>query len=172
MRANNLGYQYLAVGGYKDSNEHRVVGLKQTEDLKNSPIQIWEVSSGECPKSRLCIGICHDFGVIFDLKWMPYGGCTSNRMGLLAVTFGDGKIRVIIVPTPTWLHSHMALPESTGQADDDNRPTVWLRLISPAVELESEKGLLWRVEWGGHEILAVGSTKGTDAFKYCLCYVS
>lgn len=69
--------QYLAVAGYKAAvtEHHELDEIQQTGEYKNA-IQIWRLKLSskqplEDPNLDLCL--LHDFGVIHDLKWCPYG---------------------------------------------------------------------------------------------------
>lgn len=69
--------QYLAVAGYKDTfNEHHPLDeLQPTGSYKNA-VQIWKLKlSSKRPSEDPVLDMCllHDFGVIHDLKWCPYG---------------------------------------------------------------------------------------------------
>jgi hypothetical protein len=109
----------LAVGGLKDTlNEHHVVGRRMEPYFERDPrmassIQIWSVpsldsitstSSKSGPtKPHVSLLLCHDFGVVYDLKWNPFdliGEDDQERLGYLAATFGDGSCRVFDVPNP------------------------------------------------------------------------
>lgn len=117
--------QYLAVSGYRGSTEEHI-GIDEvqpTGTYKNS-IQIWKlklsVHEQEDPFLDLCL--LHDYGVIFDLKWCPYGTYeeqdVSNglpKLGILSFTCGDATIRTIVVPHPDAVRRHMT----------DNHQTVY-----------------------------------------------
>ncbi|KAI9253231.1 hypothetical protein BY458DRAFT_443350 [Sporodiniella umbellata] len=69
--------QYLAVSGYRGaSEEHMGLDEIQPEGEYQNCIQLWKLrlsarQKQEDPVLALCI--LHDFGVVYDLKWCPYG---------------------------------------------------------------------------------------------------
>jgi len=80
--------QYLAVGGYKraGAEEHHLLGVKEApnETTKNTwnNIQIWQLhqdlfnterSNSDMPTPQLRICFLHQWGIVTDLKWCPYG---------------------------------------------------------------------------------------------------
>lgn len=64
----------------------------------------------------MVLGILHDGGCVWDLKWHPSRGDTSSppsmlenqaateefgiRLGILAVSLGDGSVQILAVPHP------------------------------------------------------------------------
>lgn len=101
--------QYLAVGGYNSTSEHHLFG--KNNQCKNA-IQIWQVSSDVDatlpPKLDMCI--LHDFGVVNELKWCPFSVYEEGqKLGILAVLFSDGDIRVFVVPYPENIRSRETL---------------------------------------------------------------
>lgn len=90
--------QFIAIGGYNSTDEHLVIGDKS--QCRNA-IQIWRYSSdidqALSPKLDMCI--LHDFGSVTEFKWCPYSVFEDGgKLGILAVLFGDGDIRVFVVP--------------------------------------------------------------------------
>jgi len=86
---------------------------------RNSLLQLWSCelqrsksSKDLSPKPKMKVGIVHDFGKIWCLKWCP-SGCenidinykaktNSNylpRLGLLAAACSDGSVRIFSIPT-------------------------------------------------------------------------
>ncbi|KAJ1563693.1 General transcription factor 3C polypeptide 2, partial [Nowakowskiella sp. JEL0078] len=153
--------QYLAIGGYKQKDEHHVLGKRQLNvdnsipiqsidtdytntDLKNC-IQIWNAGDlkDTCGKltsmpPRLDLCICHEWGSVSDLKWMPYGGFESvfefendksllnsqkqlhiPRLGVLAATFGDGNLRIISIPHPLVIRNRYGMGEMQNPGKED-----------------------------------------------------
>ncbi|KAI7900967.1 uncharacterized protein BX663DRAFT_438154 [Cokeromyces recurvatus] len=74
--------QYLAVGGYKgNSEEHIEMNQRQPTGAYKNCIQIWRmILSVEVPYEEPVLDLCllHDYGVIFDLRWCPYGVYEDN----------------------------------------------------------------------------------------------
>lgn len=95
--------QYLAIGGYNSTDEHYTFG----ENLSyHNAIQIWHCTSDTNvplkPKLDMCI--LHDFGIVTDFKWCPHSVYDEkDKLGILAVLFGDGHVRVFVVPHPKLL---------------------------------------------------------------------
>ncbi|CEP11389.1 hypothetical protein [Parasitella parasitica] len=160
--------QYLAVAGYKGtvSEHHELDDIQATGTYKNA-IQIWKLKlSTKQPSEDSILDMCllHDFGVIHDLKWCPYGVYEDEdvneglpKLGLLAISCGDGTIRIIIVPHPNAVRKYMC-PEDT-----DSHKTLYLRIESSRCifALEASKSLA--ISWGGHKKIAAGYTNGVVA---------
>lgn len=77
--------QYLAVAGYKGavSEHHELDEMQATGEYKNA-IQIWKLKlSTKQPAEDPILDLCllHDFGVIHDLKWCPYGAYEDEVRG-------------------------------------------------------------------------------------------
>lgn len=90
---------YLAVSGHKDRYETHVIGEPQYDDLENS-IQIWDLNDlgrVDLPLVPL-MTLVHDFGCVYDVKWMPGLQPMTSRLGVLAVACGDGSVRLFCVP--------------------------------------------------------------------------
>ncbi|KAI8982244.1 hypothetical protein BDF20DRAFT_817417 [Mycotypha africana] len=70
--------QYLAVAGLRGTTDQEHFGLntiQPTGTYKNA-IQLWrlKLSTKQAPeRARLDMCLLHDFGVICDLRWCPYG---------------------------------------------------------------------------------------------------
>ncbi|KAJ3206071.1 hypothetical protein HDU82_004732 [Entophlyctis luteolus] len=125
--------QFLAIGGYASPKENHLLGARQVlegpNDLSlNCCIQLWRLdeSGKTCPTMELCLLTTH--GVIYGLEWASarfYETAAEfdskfnlnlveeddlPRLGLLAVSFGDGSCRVINVPHPSALKQKLHLP--------------------------------------------------------------
>ncbi|KAJ3131385.1 General transcription factor 3C polypeptide 2 [Geranomyces variabilis] len=166
--------QYLAVAGYKGTiEEHHVVGVRQEpsigSDMQGS-IQIWSFqqpqdrsANDSAPHMELCI--IHDYGCVFDLKWGPQTfyqnadealeGGRVPRLGLLAVTFGDGNMRVLEIPHPATLRNALNIPES--------REPLFARVRAPLFEALIPDTTQWKIAWGGERQIATGCTNGSIA---------
>lgn len=92
--------QYLAVGGYNSTAEHYTFG----KNLNcHNAIQIWHCTSdtNASLKPKLDMCILHDFGVVMDFKWCPLSVYDEKgKLGIIAVLFSDGEVRVFVVPHP------------------------------------------------------------------------
>lgn len=109
--------QYLAITGYRGSTEEHIgIGeIQPTGTYKNS-IQIWKLRLSPHEQVDPILDICllHDYGVIFDLKWCPYGTYEEQdttdglaKLGILAFTCGDGTLRMVVVPHPDAVRRHI-----------------------------------------------------------------
>jgi hypothetical protein len=71
--------QYLALSGYRSTvDENHALGVRQSPSDEKSMkgcIQIWKYINDK-PELDMCI--LHEFGVVYELKWMPYGGYESK----------------------------------------------------------------------------------------------
>ncbi|TPX44059.1 hypothetical protein SeMB42_g03180 [Synchytrium endobioticum] len=176
--------QYLAVAGYRGTmNAHHVLGHRQIpsgpdDKSMKGIIQFWslgrqitDTKKGPSeeppvhPKLEMCLA--HDFGDVFSLEWCPYGGYESlamyankmnqqnlRRLGLLAVSFGDGLTRVLAIPEPRELRRAFHMD------DDDNAP-FYVKCNHCVLELGLPNTMLWKLSWGGHSRLATATTNGT-----------
>ncbi|TPX32341.1 hypothetical protein SmJEL517_g04544 [Synchytrium microbalum] len=173
--------QYLAIAGYRGTmNAHHILGRKQEPQVPNDVnmkgiIQFWSLGSrvtdftpstelSREPKLELCIA--HDFGDVFDLEWCPYGGYESEamftskasgqnlrRLGLLAVSFGNGSTRVLSIPEPRALRRAL-------NVDEDDESPLYVHCNHFVLELTLPNAMLWKLSWGGHSRLASGTTHG------------
>ncbi|KAI7882810.1 uncharacterized protein EV154DRAFT_428336, partial [Mucor mucedo] len=76
MEEEDSKIQYLAVTGYRGSTEEHIgIGDIQPTGTYKNAIQIWKLSLSVHEQVDPVLDMCllHDFGVIFDLKWCPYG---------------------------------------------------------------------------------------------------
>ncbi|KAK4512575.1 uncharacterized protein ATC70_003278 [Mucor velutinosus] len=157
--------QYLAVAGYKGavSEHHELNEIQMAGEYKNT-IQIWKLKlSTKQPSEDPILDVCllHDFGVIHDLKWCPYGAYEDEdvneglpKLGVLAITCGDGTLRTLVVPHPNAVRKHMC------RDDVDPQATVYLRIESSrcTFALEGTKSLV--ISWGSHRKIAAGYING------------
>ncbi|KAI8349210.1 hypothetical protein EDC96DRAFT_448633 [Choanephora cucurbitarum] len=69
--------QYLAIAGYRGSvEEHTGFDETQPTGTYKNAIQIWNLNlSTQLPSKSPFMDLCllHDFGIIHELKWCPYG---------------------------------------------------------------------------------------------------
>ncbi|KAI8889979.1 hypothetical protein K501DRAFT_237609 [Backusella circina FSU 941] len=148
--------QYLAIGGYNTTTEThtkpQVVG-----EYKNA-IQIWRCDMffpGGSPSLDLCL--LHDYGIVMDLKWCPLGsyeenaGCDSwSKLGILSVLFGDGVVRICVIPHPN------ALRKKKGKSE-----TIFLRIRKPRLTFKLERSVISCQDWSGYLRLACGGCDGS-----------
>ncbi|CAO3698895.1 unnamed protein product [Rhizopus stolonifer] len=152
--------QYLAVSGYKGaSEEHMSLDEVQPTGTYHNCIQIWKMKLSakqvqEDPIMDICI--LHDFGVIYDLKWCPYGAYEEEseqglpKLGILTVACGDSTIRTFIVPHPDAIRSDLNV---------DTR-TLYLRVKKCRATLVNKFSTALSIDWGGHQKLASTGTGG------------
>ncbi|KAI9360686.1 hypothetical protein BD770DRAFT_318557 [Pilaira anomala] len=102
--------QYLAVSGYRGSSEEHI-GMNEIQPTGTylNSIQIWKLKlSVKQNQEEAVLELCllHDFGVIFDLQWCPYGAYEEEipdrlpKLGILSFVAGDGTTRTVVVPHP------------------------------------------------------------------------
>ena len=169
--------QYLAIGCHSDPDKNHLISQCYQE---KGVLQIWRVPklhNGKRPpkEPEFCLGIAHDYGPLWDMKWCPSGAWDSSspqgeelrRLGLLALACADGKIRVLSVPFPS------SLEQDDGQADKS--PVNLLHVAVPHVVLspgslcrkyQGECGAAWVVSWQpiyGHEKVIASYADGTVA---------
>lgn len=102
--------QYLAIGGYNSISEHYT--FTESSNCRNA-IQIWQCTSDtdSSIKPRLDMCILHDFGVVVDFKWCPSSVYDDeDKLGIVAVLFGDGQVRVFVVPHPKVVREENSIP--------------------------------------------------------------
>ncbi|KAJ3076255.1 hypothetical protein HDU98_004868 [Podochytrium sp. JEL0797] len=170
--------QYLAVAGYRlNAESHQFLGEKQDRELKNC-VQIWRVDTndedgdagGGVPVLEMCLLV--ECGAVYTLEWggatyfeevddfreAERDGSVGNghvaRLGLLAVSFGDGTCRILNVPHPSALKAALNRPldEPLFVKHDHFLHTFSL-----------PDTLLWKISWGGPNFLATGCSNGNIA---------
>lgn len=102
--------QYLAVGGYNSTHEHYTF---ENNPCVPNAIQIWKCTSDTSviAKPQLDMCLLHDFGVVVDFKWCPYSVYdTKDKLGIVAVLFGNGEIKVFVVPHPQLIRDQENIP--------------------------------------------------------------
>lgn len=78
-------------------------------------------------KPKLEMVICHEYGCVFDMQWCPYGTNDDNskkgemegeiqRLGILAVSFGNGSIGIFSIPKPD------SVRKCFGESQDSMKP--------------------------------------------------
>ncbi|CAO3626298.1 unnamed protein product [Mucor fragilis] len=148
--------QYLAIGGYNTTTEHHLLCEDVDVDHKLNAIQIWKcksLASRFTPSLDMCI--LHDFGVVVDLKWCPFSVYDNKKLGILAVMFNNGIVRIFVVPHPQNVHKKNQL----GQLD-----TVYIKAKQARLELKlpnSKENSIVCFAWGGYRKLACGMRTGS-----------
>ncbi|KAG2186044.1 hypothetical protein INT43_002482 [Umbelopsis isabellina] len=153
--------QYLAVAGYPGTNdEHHNVGEIQEPGTVANCIQIWRMDlrlrdtpNNPTSKPKLDLCITHDLGISLD------GQTILPRLGILAVAFGDGSIRIISVPHPDGLRrrANGGVLEATSKKSD----TVYIHLKEELATLSIPETCMTTLSWGGPYKLAAGCSKGS-----------
>ena len=155
------GWEYLAIGGYRDVAESRIVGERRAAP---GAIQIWNFYSvaetlDHTPTLDLCLA--HSGGCVWDLKWCPTDvrdrfhdtiteGASLPRLGLLAAAFGDGSLQIFSVPYPGALR----------ECNSGIRKVVELQ---PVWRMSMTDSLMWAVNWAphaDHQLMLAGCTNG------------
>ncbi|KAI8817950.1 WD40-repeat-containing domain protein [Fimicolochytrium jonesii] len=170
--------QYLAVGGYKMTiEEHHVLSAKQ--DAKSGAdakgcIQIWNpghlsddkttVSESDTASPMLDMCILHEYGCVFDIKWAPAGHYqdpnldagtgTLPQLGIFAVTFGDGSLRLLQIPHPS------AMRRSLSIAPDQ---TLYVKANTYLLTASMPDATFSKLAWNGPDMLASTCSNGAIA---------
>ncbi|CAO3687937.1 unnamed protein product [Umbelopsis ramanniana] len=174
--ASNPHIQYLAVAGYPGTtDEHHNVGEIQEAGTVDNCIQIWRmdlrlVGSQESPVTDPTLDLCiaHDLGIVRALQWCPLGTYQepvdgqsfTPRLGIMAVAFGDGSVRLISVPHPDGLRMKDKGKGKGTQSSEHKRPTVYIKLGEPLATLSIPDTCLTTISWGGPHKLIAGCSKG------------
>ncbi|KAI7870192.1 WD40-repeat-containing domain protein [Spinellus fusiger] len=148
---------YLAVGGYRGAHEEHHT-LNEIQSGYQNALQIWrygQTTGLDTEKPSLAMCILHDYGVVYELKWCPYGAYeevssvqgTWPKLGILAAAFGDGTVRLLVVPHP--------------KAIQKGQETVYLRVEAVRSTFAYPRINCRSIAWGGHSFLAMGSTSGS-----------
>ncbi|KAG1467115.1 hypothetical protein G6F46_000176 [Rhizopus delemar] len=143
--------QYLAIGGYKSTDEQHLLG---DDSNYHSMIQIWRYDGSRKvstpPKLDMCI--LHEFGIITELKWCPLSSCDEEgKLGILAVIIGDGSVYILVIPHPNRVRQQRGLKE-------DN--VIYLIIKKPRFVLKLPKSYNLCLSWC-QGLLACGTLEGT-----------
>ncbi|KAJ1658279.1 hypothetical protein IWQ61_002448 [Dispira simplex] len=187
--------EYLATGGFSRENHplrSTAIGVRQPTNP--GAILIWKMSTRTLgnsnskldSKPRVILTLLHEYGNVMDLQWAPVyfpkdgqsefkhgeGRNTSivNHLGVLAATFGDGRLVVFLVPHPTLLtklkdgsnkeessDQHLNPYFRTGEVPP---PTCLVRLPI-LLSCQHPNKLYHTLHWGNATTLAVGASDGT-----------
>ncbi|KAL9555342.1 hypothetical protein MBANPS3_002405 [Mucor bainieri] len=148
--------QYLAIGGYNTTTEHHLLCEDVDVNNKLNAIQIWRctsLTSSLTPVLDMCI--LHDFGVVVDLKWCPFSVYDKKKLGILAIMFNNGIIRLFVVPHPQYVHQ---------KAQSAQHDTVYIKPNQARLELKlpnSKGNSILCFAWGGYRKLACGTRSGS-----------
>ncbi|KAG7388356.1 hypothetical protein PHYPSEUDO_012734 [Phytophthora pseudosyringae] len=111
-------------------------------------------------KPRMVYAIDHESGVAWDLQWcplvkkLPKTDRRSNILGVLAVCFGDGSMRVFEIPT---------IPEERLQATLGKEEARLVEKNTPIVVARLPKIMQLSVQWSPHSwnMLLTGGSEGS-----------
>ncbi|KAJ2376724.1 hypothetical protein IW150_001808 [Coemansia sp. RSA 2607] len=137
---------YVAIGGMAPGAPMSDVMAATPGRSEGTPgvVQIWRVSTGDCSGCSLAVTLRHAFGRCVQLRWCPVACTEPATLGVLAAAFGDGHLRVCVVPRP---------------ADDSV-----VRLRWPAwslVDVAAPGNALFTCfEWAASDLLVAGSSTG------------
>lgn len=111
--------EYLAVGCYQGAEDETREIAVQTA-YKNC-IQLWRLrlSSEEPLENTLDLCILHEYGPVLGIEWCPYGTYEETtddekqlpKLGILSAVFGDGSVRVMIIPHPKALRRQLEIQD-------------------------------------------------------------
>ncbi|KAJ1723230.1 hypothetical protein LPJ53_002442 [Coemansia erecta] len=94
---------YVAVGGMAPGAPMRDVLAATPGRCAGSPgvVQVWRVATGGGGGGcSLALTLAHAFGRCLRLRWCPAAAADPATLGVLAAAFGDGHLRVCVVPRP------------------------------------------------------------------------
>ncbi|KAJ1860627.1 hypothetical protein LPJ73_001302, partial [Coemansia sp. RSA 2703] len=93
---------YVAIGGMAPGAPMSDVMAATPGRSEGTPgvVQIWRVSTGDCSGCSLAVTLRHAFGRCVQLRWCPVACTEPATLGVLAAAFGDGHLRVCVVPRP------------------------------------------------------------------------
>ncbi|XP_070533169.1 uncharacterized protein [Ptychodera flava] len=102
--------QFVAISCHR---HHEAIHHCEKTYQENGMIQLWDfgILDNKTPAKppHLSLGIAHEYGSIWDMKWCPSGawedpGQSENgetaRLGLLVVACSDGRLRILSIPHP------------------------------------------------------------------------
>lgn len=141
-------------------------------------IQIWAIpvphKAGHkralpSPRPRLVYGIEHSSGVAWEMQWSPLVSQMPNEMrardllGVLAVTFGDGSLRVFAVPQIP--PERLQVFEASG-----DRASACIEALPPLVTAQLPRIVPLCVQWSPRRwnLLLTGGSDGRNDALYCL----
>jgi hypothetical protein len=132
--------QYFAVGGSLPLQTPDPLYKYKTEP---GCVQLWRSTrSGNAMECHLDSVIAHDFGVCYDLKWMPLAVNSDQYHGLLAGCFGSGQVIGFFVERHT------------------SESTSYSMLTTPAFNLAMDDHPITCFDWQGTTSIAVGCDDG------------
>ncbi|KAJ3313125.1 hypothetical protein HDV04_002442 [Boothiomyces sp. JEL0838] len=141
----NLGNdpEYFAVGGHQEKFFYHEYS-DNNEDI-NSEIQIWKFNPDEEILPSMLFRLETNFGAVVDMKWCPNGAYYSNhnRLGFLAVVFGDGSLRIYNIP----LYLQEIYVGKSVEIDEI------LQFVVPNTSLTT-------IQWSQDDLLAAGCSNG------------
>ncbi|KAJ2759075.1 hypothetical protein IWQ56_005837, partial [Coemansia nantahalensis] len=160
---------YIAVGGLGPGSTAATepVMTRRVRSAVPGHIQIWRLevdTQSQASTLRLDMAILHSFGHCTALRWCPIGtqhgaadGAQVPTVGILAVAFGDGVLRVCAVPAADALRPQQTAASSGGAAAD---PVCFRWPQQSLVEVRAGKGVFTAVEWASSDVLAAGTSSG------------
>jgi hypothetical protein len=168
MKEETVHHHYLAVAGYRHMKESQSVG---SFSMGPGWIQFWRFPTlmdstlNYKEQPHLDMVLAHDYGTVWDLKWCPryaflMDSGTFQRMGILSVAFGDGKIRLFPIPSPNHLKEKLEI--------HDKSMTVVFKL-RPCLVLDVRNTIPWSISWSSDDTcryLASGCTDGTMMMQF------
>ncbi|KAJ1952374.1 hypothetical protein IWQ62_006238, partial [Dispira parvispora] len=190
----NGSTEYLATGGFSRENHplrSTAIGVRQPANP--GAILIWEMSTQNLENSssevgnkpRVALALLHEYGNVMDLQWAPVyfpkgsqskprrekqNSADVNHLGVLAATFGDGRLVVFLVPHPT------SLSQLKGGSITKDSPEPYLNPYFHSGEIpppaclvrlpilltcQHPNKLYHSIHWGNATTLAVGASDGT-----------
>ncbi|KAJ2122772.1 hypothetical protein IW147_003182 [Coemansia sp. RSA 720] len=142
---------YVATGslgpGVVGSKAMGVQVSKRVKEPVPGAIQIWRLATAakksEC---RLGLALLHTFGRCLGLKWCPVSFEDGPTIGILAAIFGDGHLRVCVVP------------ECSIISPDEPVYVHWPE--QSLVDIRAPHGIFTALNWASADVLVAGTSRG------------
>ncbi|KAJ1757333.1 hypothetical protein LPJ58_003333, partial [Coemansia sp. RSA 1591] len=142
---------YVATGslgpGVVGSKAMGVQLSKRVKEPVPGAIQIWRLATAakrsEC---RLGLALLHTFGRCLGLKWCPVSFEDGPTIGILAAIFGDGHLRVCVVP------------ECSIISPDEPVYVHWPE--QSLVDIRAPHGIFTALNWASADVLVAGTSRG------------
>ncbi|KAJ2498184.1 hypothetical protein GGH96_004495 [Coemansia sp. RSA 1972] len=142
---------YVATGslgpGVVGSKAMGVQLSKRVKEPVPGAIQIWRLATAprksEC---RLGLALLHTFGRCLGLKWCPVSFEDGPTVGILAAIFGDGHLRVCVVP------------ECSIVSADGPAYVHWPE--QSVVDIRAPHGIFTALNWASADVLVAGTSRG------------
>ncbi|KAJ2553518.1 hypothetical protein IWW35_001784, partial [Coemansia sp. RSA 1878] len=142
---------YVATGslgpGVVGSKAMGVQLSKRVKEPVPGAIQIWRLATAaKKSKCRLGLALLHTFGRCLGLKWCPVSFEDGPTIGIIAAIFGDGHLRVCVVP------------ECSIISPDEPVYVHWPE--QSLVDIRAPHGIFTALNWASADVLVAGTSRG------------